>query len=83
MEPLVASTDEYLVKKIQEDRARLMRDIQELGRIARLLEESYDPDVDLDAQDLFDRFGDLMEVGTEITMLTVRISGMEAIPRVG
>lgn len=84
MEPLVASTDEYLAKQIKEDRSRLERCIRELETTVVMMRENLDAERTLDEQDhLRDHFGDLVELSTEIQLLVVRIDGMESVPRVG
>lgn len=84
MEPLVASTDEYLKQQIREDRSRLGRIVRELETTMTLMRENLDPGRDLDDQDhLRDHFGDMVELSTEIQLLVVRIDALEQVPRVG
>lgn len=84
MEPLVASTDEYLSNKIRDERRKLERSIQELGKTMALLETRYSAEVPLEDQAyVLEQFGDLVELATEIQYRTVLITGLEEIPRVG
>jgi hypothetical protein len=80
----MASTDEYLANRIRDERRKLERAIQELGKTMTLLEANYDPDLPLEEQSyLLERFGDMVELSTELNYRTVLITGLEEIPRVG
>lgn len=84
MEPLVASTDEYLANKIRDERRKLELAIRELGKTVILMEANYDPDLPLEEQSyLLEQFGDMVEISTELNYRTVLITGLEEIPRVG
>jgi hypothetical protein len=84
LEPLVASTDQYLADKIRDERRKLERSIQELGKTLILLEANYRSDVPLEEQDyVLEQFGDMVELATEVQYRTVLITGLEEIPRVG
>lgn len=81
----MASTDEYLVKAIRDDRALMARRFHELRTVLSSLIDDYDKDENLADQSerVLDGFGDLVEIYTEITMLFVRIGGLEDIPHAG
>jgi hypothetical protein len=84
-EPPVASTNEYLLKQIKEDRADMVRAVKELGATVTSLLNGYDVEQDLQDQSecILDLCGDLVELSTKATYLSVRLAALEDMPRVG
>lgn len=77
----MASTSEYLVKKIRDERRKLERAIQELGKTMINLQAEYDSDRPLEDQYYtMEQFGDLVELSTEIQCRVAMVTGLEEVP---
>lgn len=80
----MSSTNEYLEQAIRSDRKLLQSLFDELGRIAQRLGTGYDQDLTMEEQEgMVIILGDMVEAETGIELLTARLVGLEAIPRVG
>jgi hypothetical protein len=84
-EPPVTSTNEYLLKQIKEDRVDMARSLRELQDAVTVLVDHYDAEMDLkdQSESVLNGFADLVELSSIVTFLSVKLSGLEEVPRVG